>query len=74
MIIGDRLLASAPTNEGMHHVPLQGARPEQRDLADEIIEVFRLEGGDQVHLSLGFDLEHTQGLAGADVRVHRLIV
>jgi hypothetical protein len=44
----------------MHHVALDRARPHDRDLDDEIVELLRLEPRQHRHLRAAFDLKHAE--------------
>ena len=51
MEVADRLQSLPPAQVGMHHPPLDGPRPYERDLDDDILKTGRLHFG--LHLGLG---------------------
>ncbi len=69
--IFDRLLPGAAAQIGMHHVALDGARADDRDFDDEIVEAPRLEARQHAHLRPAFDLEHADGIRVAQHVVNR---
>ena len=58
--------AVALLQEGADHVRLHGARAEQGDVDDQIVELHRGHLPDQLALSRRLDLEAAQGVGGAD--------
>ena len=62
----DLLQAHAATQIGMHHVALDGAGPDDRDLDDEIVEFPRFQARQHRHLGARFDLEDAQRIGAAD--------
>jgi hypothetical protein len=58
----------------VHHVALDRARPDDRDLDHQIIEAARLESRQGIHLRAALHLEHADRVGGAQVVVHRLVV
>ncbi len=54
----------------MHHVPLQGAGPDQGDGHDEVVEGAGPEAGQDLGLGPGFHLEHAHRVPAGDERVH----
>ena len=58
--IRDRLESLPAAQIGMHHVALDRARPHDRDLDDEIVELLRLEPRQHRHLRAALDLEHAE--------------
>ena len=73
--VGDRLQAVLAADVGVHRVALDRPGPDQRDLDDQVVELARLEPGQGGHLGPGLDLEHPDGVGGAqhvvDQRVFR---
>ena len=67
--IVDRLRALAPAQVGMHHVALDRAGPDDRDLDDEIVEGPRLDPRQHRHLRAALDLERAERVGLADHRV-----
>ena len=65
MEVGDRLLAVAPADVRVHRPALDRARPDQRHLDDEVVELPRLEPGQRGHLRPRLDLEHADGVGPA---------
>ncbi len=72
--IDDILLALAAAQIGMHHVALDRARPDDRDLDDEVVEGARLDPRQHRHLRAAFDLEDAERVGLADHRVGRGIL
>ena len=68
--VGDRLQAVLAAQVRMHRVALDRAGPDQRDLDDQVVEGARLEPGQGGHLGPGLDLEHPDGVGGAQHVVH----
>ena len=65
----DRLLAFAAAQIGMHHVALDRAGPDDRDLDDEVVEGPRLHPRQHRHLRAALDLEGAERVGLADHRV-----
>ncbi len=63
--VGDRLLAVAPTDVGVHRPALDRPGPDERDLDHQVVERAGLEPGQRGHLGPALDLEHADrvGLA-----------
>ena len=64
--IGDRLLAAAAAQIGMHHVALDRAGAHDRDFDDQVVEVLRLEPRQHGHLRAAFDLEHAERIGAVE--------
>ena len=64
--IGHRLLAVAAAQIGMNHVPLDRPGPNDRHLDHEVVEAPRPQPRQHRHLGPGLDLEHPDGVGGAD--------
>ncbi len=60
--------------EGPHHVRFHRARPEQRNVDDEVIKLTRRQLADQFPLSGRLDLETAQGVGAADQFVGWFII
>ncbi len=70
-----RLGPAVPGVEERHdHVRLDRARPEERDVDDEVFEPLRPELADELPLARAFDLEAAEGARGPDHREGRLVV
>jgi hypothetical protein len=67
------LLAGAPPQVRVHHLPLDRPRPDERDFDDQVVEAARLEARERVHLRPALHLEDTDRVGGAQVVVHRLV-
>ncbi len=50
----------------MDRVALDGTRPDDGHLDDEVVELVRLRLWQRLHLGPRFDLEHTHGIGGHD--------
>ena len=72
--IGDGILAVAPPEIGMNHVALDGPRPDDRHLDDQIVIAPGPEARQHRHLRPGFDLEHPHRIGFADHVVDRRIL
>ena len=57
----------------MHHVALNGAGANQRDLHHEIVKAARLEPWQRVHLRATLHLKYPHGVGAAEIVIHRLI-
>ena len=62
----DGFLAIPPPQVGMHHVALDRAGTDDRDLDDEVVIASRLQPRQHRHLGARLDLEHTHRVALAD--------
>ena len=71
--VRDRLLTGAPPQVRMHHLALDGPRPDERDLDDEVVEVARLQPWQRVHLRAALHLKDAHRVGAAEVVVHRLV-
>ncbi len=67
--VGDRLLAVAAADVGVHRAALDRARPDQRHLDHEVVEAARLEARQRGHLGARLDLEHAHRVGPAQHRV-----
>ena len=63
--VGDRLLAVAPPDVRVHRPALDRARPDQRHLDDEVVELARPQPGQRRHLGPRLDLEHADRVGPA---------
>ena len=64
--IGDLLLAALPAEVGMHHVALDRAGADDRDLDDQVVELFRAQPRQHVHLRPALHLEHADAVGAAE--------
>src|SRR5690606_37452088 len=71
--VGNCLHACTTAEIRMHHVSLNGARPYERHLHDEVVEAAWLQARQRVHLRTAFHLEHADGICSTEVIVHRLV-
>ena len=62
MGVGDGLLARAPPQVRVDHVPDDRPRPDDRDLDHEVVEVGGLEPRQRGHLGAALHLEHADGV------------
>ena len=69
MQVGDRLLAVAAADVGMHRPALDGTGTDQRDLDHQVVEAARLQPRQRGHLGPRFDLEHAHRVGAAQHRV-----
>src|SRR5271170_1350476 len=65
----DRLDAVAPPKVGMHHIALDRAWPDDRNLDNQVIEGARFEPREHRHLRTTFDLKRAERVRLADHRV-----
>ena len=72
--IGDGILAVAPPEIGMNHVALDGPRPDDGHLDDQIVIAPGLQARQHGHLRPGLDLEHPHRVGLADHVVDRRIL
>ena len=66
-------LAIAAPYERMHHVALNGPRPDDRHLDHQIIKTAWPHPGQKIHLGAAFDLKHPDTVGLAQHIVHRRI-
>ncbi len=66
MRVGDRLAAVAAPDVGVHRPTLDGAGPDQGYLDDQVVEAAGPQPGQGGHLGTALDLEHPDGVGGAD--------
>ena len=66
MRIADGLAARAATQVGVHHLPDDGARPDDGDLDHQIVEALGLHARQRRHLGAALDLEGADGVGAAD--------
>lgn len=72
MQVGHVFLARAAADVRMHRPALHGgARPDERDLDDEVVVFARLQPGERAHLRARLDLEHADRVGPAQHVVHR---
>ena len=74
MRIDDGLLAVAPPEERMNHPARDRARPDDRDLDDEVVVGARLEAREHRHLRPALDLEDADRVRALDHREGRRIL
>ena len=74
MCVGDRLAALPAADVRVHHVPLQRARPDDRDLDDDVREVPRPHARQGLRLRTALHLEETDRVDLADEVVHGGVV
>src|SRR5437773_2093510 len=74
MRVRDRLAALTAVDVRIHHVPLQRARPDDRDLHDDVLEASRTYPRERGRLRAALDLEQTDRVDLADEVVDRLVV
>ncbi len=72
--IDDGLLARTPAQVRVHHVALDRARANDRDLDDEVVVAARFEPRQHRHLRARFDLEYAHRVAITDHVVHAWIL
>ncbi len=70
----DSFLTVTPAQVRMHHIALDRAGPNDRDLDDEIVVAARSEARQHRHLRTRFDLEYTHRIAFADHVVNERIL
>ncbi len=71
--IGHLLLARAPAQIRVHHLPLDRSRPDERHFHDEIVEAARLQPRERVHLRAALHLEDAYCIGATEVVVHCLV-
>ena len=64
--VGDRLLAVAAADVGVHRAALDGAGADEGDLDHEVVEGAGLEPGQRGHLGPALHLEHADGVGRAE--------
>ena len=74
MRVRDRLVSLPAIDVRVDHVPLQRARPDDRDLDDDVREVPRPHAWQRLRLRARFDLEEADRVDLADEVVDRLVV
>ena len=79
MVVGDlvgrvRAQLLAALDVGVDGAALDRARPHERDLDGDVVEVARLGARQHLHLGAALDLKDAGGLGGADRLVGRLVV
>ena len=72
--VGDRLLAAASPQVGMHHAALDRAGAHDRHLDHQIVVVRGLQARQHAHLRARLDLEHADGVGLLDHRVNLWIL
>ena len=62
VVVGDGFAAGAAVEIGMHHLPHDRTRADDRHLHDEVVETCRLEPRQRGHLGARLDLEQAHGV------------
>ena len=73
MHVGDLLLAELAPHERVHGSALDGSGTDQGDLHDQVVELARLQAGQQPHLRARLHLEHPDRVGPAQHVVHGLL-
>ena len=71
---GDRFLAIAAAQIGMHHIALYRAGADNRHFDHQIVKVTRLQARQHVHLRTAFNLKNTDGFGAAQHVINRAIL